>query len=98
MGVMGLRGIGFLCDITEGCFCDITEGCLCPLPSFRFAAFVLRHLAIGCIQIRGEHVRTNNGLNEMANPASANDRMQAVINLLVESNGEFLLQFCLLYV
>jgi hypothetical protein len=70
---------------------DISHCAFCPFHRVRLARFVLCHLFVGGIKMLADHMRAHHGLDKLADAPRSNDRVQTIVNTLVDGNGQFLL-------
>src|SRR5262245_24426566 len=70
---------------------DVPHGGLGPLQRLRFARLLLSHLLVGQLQVFGDDVGPHEGLDELANPPRADDRVQPLVDPLVNGDGQLLL-------
>src|SRR5437773_1874501 len=69
----------------------VLHGSLGPFQSFGFPRFLGGHLLVSLIQIRAQDMRANHRLDEPADSPSADDRVKAAVDVLIQRNGKFFL-------
>src|SRR5262249_52292218 len=70
---------------------DVSQGGLGPFHRLCRARFVLSHLLVRDLQILGDDMGPNEGLDKLANPSRTDHAVQALVDTLVDGNGQFLL-------
>src|SRR5579862_762670 len=70
---------------------NVPDGSFGPIKRFGFACLVLGHLLVCVFEVLAHHVGAHEPFDEAAYLATADHRVQTVVDAFVEGNGEFLL-------